>query len=285
MKIAFHQSDKERERMLAANFCLGARRAGHETEARPLGPDQPIGDCDLAVMVGVKSRDLWRASRAAGVRTLMIDKGYSRHRKDGRIWEYWRISLDAHHPTNTTLLKRSMHWNRFESLGIDVLPYRGKSKGSILIAGSSAKYHSFYDLPEPTSYATKLIKRLGKKSDREIVYRPKPSWRDARPLEGARYSVGKEHLSNLFETTYCLITHGSNACFDAMVYGVPCIILGDGVARSISSTDIEDIDRLMITTDIARRQLLANLAFHQWTESEMASGEMFKTLGEWIDAE
>lgn len=282
MLIAFHYSSKQREIDLASAFGGGARLMGHDVEYRPLGQG-PIGECDLAVMVGVKSRDLWLASRAAGVRTLMIDKGYRRHRGDGRVWEYWRLSLDAHHPTGTTL-DRPMPHDRAAALDLPLRPFRVRS-GPILIAGSSAKYHAFYDLAEPNSYYSKLIRKLGKATHREIVYRPKPSYRDARPIAGSRYSPGKEQLSNLFADSYCLITHGSNACFDALVYGVPSIILGDGVTKSLSATEIHPLDQLSYPTEDARMQLLANLAYHQWTESEMASGAMFVTLGEWLNAE
>ncbi len=155
-----------------------------------------------------------------------------------------------------------------------------------MLAGSSAKYHAFYGLSDPTRYAQKIVKQLAHLTKREIIYRPKPSWREAVPIRGTRFSPPKsymlENLGHILPTAHCLITHGSNACFDAMVAGVPSIILGDGVALPISSCDLYKIEDLPKPRDHARLQLLANLAYHQWTESELASGQAWDTIGKWL---
>lgn len=284
MKIAFHHSDKPREIQLARHFADGARAYGHEVELRALGLEQTIGECDLAIMVGVKSRDLWNASRAAGAQTLMLDKGYSRHRA-GPTWEYWRVSLNAHNPTQTTLMLRDMPSDRFEAMDWMVRPWRERDKRSaIVIAGSSAKYHEFYDLPDPTEYWNDMVRRIKALTKRPIIYRPKPSWRDALPIGGTVYSTRPDHLSTALEGAHCLITHGSNACFDAVAMGIPAIVLGDGVAAPISLTSLGLLHKPLCVENETRLQWLANLAYHQWTESEFASGEAWQTIGGWMDA-
>lgn len=279
MKICFHSSDKPRERELAEAFLAGARANGHEGWIEPLTGHPVVTDCDLACMVGVKSVDLFMANQKAGRRILYFDKGYIRSRRaDSRTWEYWRVSLDAHHPTGTTLMRDKQPADRFETWGIEVAKWRRHGL-QIVFAGSSAKYHQFYGLPDPTAYAKGIIKQLLRVTDRPIVYRPKPSWRDAVPIRGSRFSNPNENLNNILINAHVMITHGSNACFESMIYGVPCIVLGDAVARPISSTTLDDLENPNLGKRI---QWMQNLAYHQWTLAEFRSGEAWQTIGGWI---
>lgn len=284
LRIVFHHSDKDRERHLAGMFQAGARRHGHRVDLIPLQGGYPASGYDLAVMVGVKSEHLWRQSRAAGQRTLMLDKGYCRARGPHRTWEYWRMSLDAQQPTTTTLMHRPMLTDRLKTLGMEPKPWRVLGS-TIIVAGSSAKFHAFHGLPDPTEWATRLIRKLRKLAGgREIIYRPKPSWQDAVPIPGSTYSPERDALGHLLTNAHCLVTYGSNACFDAIMAGVPAIILGDGVGAPISSTELTPTSVAAPIRSGDRTQWAANLAYHQWTEEEMQLGRCWPTIGEWIDA-
>jgi hypothetical protein len=213
---------------------------------------------------------------------LMLDKGYTRTRVAGsRVREYWRISPGEHHPTRTSLMRHKMPRDRFEAMDLRVAPWRTRGY-SIVIAGSSAKYHDFYGLPEPNVYYRDLVAELRSLVDKPIVYRPKPSFRDAAKVAGASFSDGNESITSALSGAWALVTHGSNACVEAAIMGVPSIILGDGVAAPISSTSLDDLLDPMISK---REQWLANLAYHQYTEDEMRSGEAFEHVGRWIGEE
>lgn len=279
MKIVFHASSKDREQTLAEAFCAGAALHGHEAVIAPLTDDHAPVECDLACMVGVKSKRLYEACKAAGQHVLMHDKGYVRHRHGG-AWEYWRVSLDAHHPTQTTLMRAKMPSDRFERLGLELKPWRRRGM-HVLFIGSSEKYHDFYDLPHPTRYAKSVIAQIAAVTDRPIIYRPKPSWRAAVPVKGSFYSDSKQPLQEVLTNAYCIVTHGSNACFEATLAGVPSIILGDAIAAPIAATSLDQINVLPMGK---RLQWLYNLSYHQWTEAEMASGEAWQTIGGWLNA-
>lgn len=278
MKITFWHSDKPRERILAGAFAEGARIHGDEVELRPLLPEPELANCDVAVMVGVKSRELFRKHWSAGTHTIMIDKGYVRDAGDGpvKLWEYWRTAVDAHHPTRT-LMAVPRPFDRLESLQLPMKPWR-KQGHHIVFAGSSAKYHEFYGTKDPTAYASKLVRTLQAITSRPIIYRPKPSWKEAVPIEGTGFSQLPQSIEQLLEGAHVLITHGSNACFEAVVHGVPCIILGDGVAKPISTDDITMVEAPIVVPTSTRYQWLANLAYCQWTMAEFASGQAWATL-------
>ncbi len=275
MRIIFYTSNKMREKKLAKAFKVGAAVHGYTVEVRR--NSDITTECDLACMVGVKSRKLWSTLRGHGVNTIMFDKGYNRHKKDG-CWEYWRIAYNAHGPTDHTLNNRYYSNDRFKKTGFLVKPWREKGK-HILIAGSSAKYHNFFDLIEPTAFANSLVNRLRVLTDRPIIYRPKPSWRGAEEIEHTTYSWSKQPLIDILEDCHAVVTHGSNTCFDAALAGVPSIIIGDGVTRSISSTRLSDIENPKLGS---RERLFNALGYHQWSLAEFYSGEAFKTIGKWL---
>lgn len=279
MRITFFASSKPREQMLASAFLDGARVHGDEVLIKDLTGEAQVAETEVAVMVGVKSRELFHANWAAGVHTVYLDKGYIRGRGESPAvgWEYWRVAVDGHHPTRHLARMRcpSDRWDRF---GIPVAPWRRRGE-QIVFAGSSAKYHEFYGLVEPTQYAKKMRNWIRERdNDRLIVYRPKPSWRDARPVPGMEYSGPGHTLAQCLDGAHALVTHGSNACFEAVVAGVPCIVVGEAVAKPISSTTMDELESPRLASDDERGQWLSNLAYLQWTLREIASGEMWSNL-------
>jgi hypothetical protein len=281
MRIVFYVSDKPREKQLGKMFCAGAMRHGHDAVVVELNPNAPLVECDAACMVGVKSKSLFARVQASGATPVIFDKGYIRSRADkSSTWEYWRVSIGDHQPTRTTLMSQKFPADRFERLEVEVAPWR-RFGIHIVIAGSSAKYHQFYDLPDPTTYWNGVIQQLKQVTDRPIVYRPKPSWREAVPIQGSYYSNSKQDLSSILLNAFATITHGSNACFESIIAGIPSVVLGDAVAAPISSTTLDDIEAPLFGK---RDQWFHNLAYHQWTEHEMQSGEAWTIIGPWIES-
>lgn len=281
MRVTFWASDKPRERILADAFTEGCRAHGDQTEVRPLQPQIEVADCDIAVMVGVKSRELFRAHWTRGIHTVLLDKGYCRSALAGPVkeWEYWRVAVNGHHPTRY-LMSTMRDFDRIERLHIDQLPWRKRAGNHILIAGSSSKYHEFYGLKHPNAWTTKLVAAIREFTDMPIVYRPKPSWREALPIDGTIWSGGDQSITQALTNAHVLITHGSNACFEAVCRGIPCIILGDGVAKPISDTEIKSlsIEAPLMCTPSQKAHWFANLAYCQWTRAEFASGDAWKII-------
>ncbi|AMX93645.1 MULTISPECIES: hypothetical protein [Mesorhizobium] len=280
MKVCFYRSSKPREGLLADAFARGVIEHGDEAVVRQLDGDvQVASDCEVAVMVGVKSKELYQANWRAGIHTILLDKGYSRHSAGGPIktWEYWRVSVDGHHPTRY-LMKTPRPADRLQRLRLKVKPWRTIGD-HIVIAGSSAKYNAFYGLPEPTEYAESLVRHLRQFSDRPIVYRPKPSWKEAVAIDGARFSYGEgETIDQVLDGAHAVVTHGSNACFEAVLAGIPCVVLGDAVAKPISSVKLADIESPLMVKRRDRNQWLANLAYAQFTLPEYADGEAWQII-------
>lgn len=276
MRIVFLQANKVREQNIADAFVAGLRRHGVRAEKMILRSEESLpAEVDAVCMFGVKSRKLWDWYRRAGIQIIYFDKGYVRR---GPHSSAMRISVNSHHPTRW-LMSGEQPADRFRRMEVDVEPWR-ESGSQVVVVGSSAKYHEFHGLLEPTEYATRLIKRIGKWTNgRQIIYRPKPSWDDAVPIDGSTFAHDRQiTIESLLKGAHALITHGSSACFEAMLAGVPSVILGDAVARPISSTNLEEIEAPLVATDEDRQRLLANLAYWQWTLPEMEAGTAWDFL-------
>ena len=277
MRVCFWHSDKPRERLLADAFIAGVKAHGDEGFARPLLPEPELAECDVAVMVGVKSRPLFRMHWSAGIHLVYMDKGYTRHaaRSPVKLWEFWRVAIDAHQPTEY-LMREDFPADRWAALGLEFNPWRVRG-AHIVLAGSSAKYHEFYGLTEPTTYYRKVIRHLRQVTSLPIIYRPKPSWRDASPIEGAEYSVGGS-IDEVLRGAHVLVTHGSNACFEAVLAGVPCVVLGDAAARPLGSVCLEGVNSPKLANLETREKWGRALAYCQWTMREFHDGAAWNYL-------
>jgi hypothetical protein len=265
MHLAFYATDKPSDTALTAALMS----AGHCVDVILDHAQTP--EADAYCFVGVKRADLAGRLADAGKRWLYWDKGYNR-----RWPHWWRVTCCAQQPTRYLMdINRPSDRATVQGWLRTIKPWR-VCGDHIVFAGSSAKYHGFvgHDNVDPTKYAQQVINEIRARTQRRIVYRPKPSWKAAVPVQGAEYSARHTtgDIHQALEWAHVLVTHGSSTCFDALVAGVPSIVLGDGVLRPISSTSLDDIEQPILASDIDRRQLLCNLAYCQWSLAEIKSG-------------
>jgi hypothetical protein len=281
MKVVFYVSEgKKFDETLAEALGRGVRRRGDEYEVRPIaGFERADPAVDVAIVAGVKgwSQDCFEAYVQAGRHAIILDKGYTRIRGGPLGTLYWRCSVDAFQPH--AYLSRAQHsgerWNR---LGVTIIPDLGRQKGSVLFCGSSQKYCNWHNLGDATEYARKVLGELRRRTDRELVYRPKPSWGDAVEIPGYRYSAPGDKFLPELDRTFVVVTFGSNAAFEAILRGVPAVVLGDGIARPLARTSCKDVESPLRPAATAVYDLACNVAHCQWSADEMASGEAWKHL-------
>ena len=268
--------------MKVAFLLCGSRKAYEHRLAEALSDGCPDkfrilkdgyqGGYDLYCVMGVKNARMIRRLQAKGHRFLYFDKAYNRD------WpEWWRVAIDAHQPT-AYLGLMDCPPDRARVQGWASKPWREEG-GHIVLAGSSAKYHKLYGLDDPNEYAHAIIRTLQKVTGRAVYYRPKPSWGGAADIDGAKLINRARHpITDDLRGAHALITHGSNACLEAMLEGVPSIVLGNAVARPISSTTLADIEAPRLADDDERGQLFNNLAYCQWSLEEMRRGPFWEFL-------
>lgn len=208
--------------------------------------------------------------RAAGKPAVYIDLGYwGRVKNDG----HHKIVVNGRHPT--AYFQKVRHDNRrAKALGIALKPWRSEGR-HILLAGMGSKASVIAEQMVFESFERETIKALRAHTDRPIVYRPKPSCKQSGEINGTVFSPGSQPLGEVLKDCHAVVTHHSNVAVDALVEGVPAFCF-HGVAVPLSLQDCARIET-PITPD-GREQWINDIAYTQWTWSEMAKGLPWRHL-------
>lgn len=271
MHLIFWTSNKAYEQAVARALSSGAAMHGDGIEVRHVSEYRaPLGDAGICC--GVVKEQVIHDHKGRHP-LLYIDKGYKREKT---VWcgetisAWWRAVWNDTHPTGY-LNAVTRPKDRWKSLGLDLK--ERQSGETILIAGSSEKYHQAHGLLHPTLWTRNLVSLLRIYTDREIVYRPKPSWRKAEPVAGTTFDFGlKTSIQKRVEEAHCVVTHGSMACVEAICSGTPVLSVGHAVARPIGSTRFDEVEHPVWMDRPSREQWAANLAYFQWSPEELTNG-------------
>ena len=269
MKITFFAAQKDKEMNIAVAM---ARHCPYDFEVADSKKYlEGYRDYDIACIFGVKG---FSNKVVAEGKCIYIDKGYL-----GR-GQYYRVSYNAFHPSHY-MCDKELSWDRWLEQGISLYP-KVERDGAIIYAGSSQKYCDFHGLGDATEYAKEVIRHIrGYDHDRrEIIYRPKPSWKAAVSIEGTTYSDNTEKLSDLLRNKLSLlVTHGSNAAIESLIMGVPAIVLDkkNPISQYCSGT-VRELNNPAFPARADFEEFLAQLAYQQWTIDEMANGAMWNYL-------
>lgn len=291
MKVCFLTNRQPREQLLGAALNRGLMLRGDRLQTVPYHDRPEQLDCDAIAFVGVKCREWHEYCQRTGTRFLYFDKGYhypkeksTFKRNTTKIVNCWRISVDTNQPLEQ--LAQAKHTlERWDKMGPRPKPWREPTpNGPIIIAGSSPKFHLFHGLPDPTTWAQEIVAELRRHTDRPIHYRPKPSWwvgspEDAVPIDGTEF-IPTLTFEERAAGAHAIITYGSNAAMIGMLQGVPSVIVGNGIMRVVSSTDLSEIEAPYLAPEEDRLQLLANIAWSQYTLLELGNGKAWGHIKE-----
>jgi hypothetical protein len=284
MRMIYWNAEKNYEKALLPLLVEGAAAAGIDLAIKPNAEyREPEGDASL--IFGVTKREILWDHRERNFPLLYLDKGYCRTRTalgDQSVPAWWRMCWQDVHPT-AYLMEVNRPGDRWEKMGMR-LGVRAKAspdEGHLVILGSSEKFHLTMKLDHPTAWAEKIRDHVHRYCRNPIIYRPKPSWKYARPIEGCAFDWGtKTDVRTALCGAWCAITYGSIACVDAICYGVPIIALGNAVSSPISSSFLSDVTDPLWKAMAIREQWAANLAYCNFTPAEIGDGTAWKILKE-----
>lgn len=229
----------------------------------------------VAVFYGLSGRlkNVFRDYQEEGRKAVYIDLGYwGRRDGGGRYNGYHKISVNGRHPTS--YFQKHHHGDdRIRKFGLKAQPWRRNGR-AILVAGMSAKASGVEGF-KAEEWERSIIEKIKKVSDRPIIYRPKPSWKDAKEIEGTRYSPPEEDLEAILHGCWAVVTHHSNVAVDGLVLGIPSFCWA-GVAKPMSSKIIEQIEKPIYPD--GRDQWLSDIAYTQWNTDEIAKGRPWRHL-------
>lgn len=243
-------------------------------ESEYKGPDAPV-----AVFYSLREKlwDIFNTYRTTpGLTAVYVDLGYWGRKLGGQLEGYHKVSVNARHPT--AYFQRVQHdeRRRLTEFGIRFGKFRKGGK-HILLAGMGDKAAAAEGY-RPEEYERLAIAELRKYTDRKIIYRPKPSWQQAMPIDGTEFSNCKQDLSEVLADCYCIVTHHSNVGVDGVIQGIP-VITQEGVATVMGREHFSQINDLLYPEE-GREQWVNDICYTQWRPSEMRAGHCWRYLKE-----
>ena len=263
MLLVWHQRPHlERKLELAEAFGRGLTGAQYRID---FGLDV-CGDVLVLFGIGGVSKAVWDAYRAAGKKIIFLDKGYTRGTG------HWRVAVNDFQPL--AYLSRNHRSDRFRKLEIELSPFHGGTH--VLFDGASNKFCQWKQLGPWAQWGREITRLISEHTAHPIIYRPRPSDNATPQVVGAEVSEGP--LDDDLARARVCVSYGGNIGWDALVAGVPHFAIGDSIARPLSETRWDRLDRPRIPSEAERLQWCADVAYQQWTTEEFASGEAWQYI-------
>ena len=199
----------------------------------------------------------WRRSK----RTFVYwDRGYLRRvfatwLPRGNNGGYYRWHINAFQMERI----RDVPDDRWRALALkhEVRPWR-RGGGKIVIADTLPDYWNVRGLP--VNWSKRTANLLRTKTDRPIVIRDKES---------------KLSLYDELKDAHCLVAHGSIAAVEAVVMGTPVFVDQESAAALVGRIGFDDLENPVYPE---RQQWLNSLAYHQWNETELVDGTLWRMI-------
>lgn len=273
MLVEVIESTGPRARLVCDALMHGIRICGdgarHTKEEFYNGPTS-----DAAAFYGLygKIRQAFIHYRQPPRKAVYVDLGYWKRTEGGKIHGYHKIAVNSRHPT-AYFQQRNYPYHRFHQMGVPILPWK-KGGRHILIAGMGAKAADVEGF-KPTQWEQAAVEELQRYTDRPIIYRPKPSWRNYVHIDGTILSPGDQRIEDVLEDCHAVVSHHSNVCVDAILAGIP-VFCWHGVASVMGLKDLSLIESPIYPE--GRDQWAANIAWTQWTPAEIKTGAAWRYL-------
>ena len=249
----------------------------------------PNGDyepSDVAVVFGTYKKAVswtaWRGyvldeQKKRGLTTVVIDSGYVKRGLERT--SYYAVGLGGLNGW-ADFRNEGMPDDRWKALGVEMKPWKQRSEGDdILILGQVPWDASVQhvDLDQFLSNQVRYIKRLNYRG-RPLVFRPHPKAPvGSMPKMEALSPPLDQTLAEALGRAFVVVTYNSNSAVDAILAGVPAIVLGEGdMLGGVCSRHIKSLNTPLRSGE--RGQWAADLAFAQWRPDEMREGLPWKHL-------
>ena len=281
--VGVYSSPSRRGKTIVANMYEGIKARSADV---PIVRDHKLhakaDNFRAVVFYGLRDNllALYLEYRRKNVATMFFDMGYWGRGKGEMLSGYHRVAINALQP-NAYFWSLNAPEDRFRRFRLRIHDWR-KSGREVFIAGLSDKNAGvlhrlgLIHTPDPTRYAEWMRDEIRKHTDRPIAYRPKPSWKGARPINGTRYAVkpGLDGLLWELRDAWAVVTFRSNMTISGLMQGIPCFVVGDGVAGLMGYADLSKIEEPLYPDN--REQFCFNLAYCQWHFQEMKDGDCWR---------
>ena len=193
----------------------------------------------------------------------------------------WRLSVNGINRSAIFPKIDNLDFDRPKKLGISLKPWH--TGNYILICGQHGKSEQWRNMPDMNEYYKQTVLRIRQYSDRPIVIRSHPRFR-----ENIFFNIDKDFFQKnkvewntpkqiqktydsfdiepLLAHCHCAISHSSNSGIQAIIEGTPAIVSKESLAFDVATTDFNLIESL---PTLDRDSWLVNLCHKEWFDYEL----------------
>jgi hypothetical protein len=231
-------------------------------------------ECDIAVIYGAK-KNAYQATwpkgeilaRHSGRRLIMVESAFVKR------GEYWQIGWGGQ-AGHAYFCERTVPFDRWESFGIPLKPWRYRHDGPIVICGQLPRDTQVQDVDFIgwVKYVFSYYQERGLK----VMFRPHPMDKDPHQFGIDAKYLDFRTLEKTLDDARCLVTFNSTSAVDGIIAGVPTIVADKGsIAHDIAQNDIDDVFRLEAPD---RTVFCSMLGYSQWSLDEIKEGLAWRHL-------
>lgn len=239
-------------------------------------------DADTALIWSVlwanrmsRNKNVWDQYRQQGKPVIVAEVG-------GLIRNLtWRLSINGINRSARFPIIDKFDLDRPKKLNLSLKPWH--SGEYILICGQHEKSQQWEKMPPMDEYYKKTILEIRKHSDRPIVIRSHPRYREklffnideefykAHKVEWnipkkIRESYDSFDLEVLLPHCHCVISHSSNSGLSAVMAGTPVIVSKESLAYDMGTDDFSKIESPPMPD---REKWLLELSHKEWFKEEI----------------
>ena len=261
-------------------LCIAAKRADQEVKARQLAFIQRYADGANGKIMSAEEANQHPLSYPWLIRGMKFTTAVQECWRTGRTFYYIDNGYFGNLRTKTwfRIIKNHVHDVRpiidrpGDRLALCDIVLKDRTHGrKILIAPPSVKSLSLWHM-DPEVWVAETVAELKKHTDRPIEVRLK------RPRAERLAENTMEQA--LADDVHCVVTYNSVAAVEAVMLGVPAIVLGPNAAHSVCSQSVSDIENPFYPDQDLREAWLRHLSYSQFTFVEMADGSAHQMLNE-----
>ena len=156
-----------------------------------------------------------------------------------------------------------------------------KDGDHILVLGQTPHGIGVANVPnrDIMAWSKQVLQTLSRLTNRPIIYKAHPTQTKMPPPVKNCHIIGAGfgyNLMSLLEGAWCTVASASNGGCDSIMAGIPVITENSmSLAYDVAGHSLEDIENPP-TPDVS--QWLNNIAYAQWTNNEMISGETWNFI-------
>jgi hypothetical protein len=258
MIIAYHQVGKRKGESVCRAFVAGYPHHTMVSETNRNDLLDPKQDCVAFYGLSGTNKPIWEDAKRRGLTWFCIDNSYF----DRTRGEYFRVTRNA--PQVNTL--QSPDYARAEAQGIQIAPWTFDGEHILVVEQSGVFMREVAGFKTATEWRETVREALRKATHRRVQVR---AWDRNKLKAGASFPA---QLAG----AHCLVTHSSAAANEALLAGVPVLVLSACAASPLSTKGFDEAEFPLRAEN--RLAWAAGLAGCQWTLQEMETGLTWRKL-------